>query len=82
MDLVDIVHGLSGYFPWSEWTLFMDSVDNVHGLSGHFPRIQWTLSMDLRFNTPAGQCPLSPWTFYRQDAPKLGELRTDTGRVF
>ena len=40
MDSVDIVHGLSGHCPWTQWTLSMDSVDIVHGLSGHGP---WTL---------------------------------------
>ena len=44
----------------------MDGVDIVYGLSGHCPWSQWTLSMDPRSNTPAGQCPLSPWTFYRR----------------
>ena len=48
MDLVDIVHGLSGHCPWTEWTLSMDSVDNVHGLSGYCPWTQWTMSMDSK----------------------------------
>ena len=65
-DWVDIVHGFSGHCPWSQWTLSMDWVDSVHGLSGHCPWTQWTLSMDPCSNTPAGQCPLSPWTFYRR----------------
>ena len=39
----------------------MDSVDIVHGLSGHCPR----------FNTPVGQCLLSPWIFYRRVMPNL-----------
>ena len=62
MDSVDIVHGLSGHCPWTEWTL---SMDTVHGLGVHCPWTQWTLSMDPRSNTPDRQCPLSPWTFYR-----------------
>ena len=48
MDSVDIVHGLSGHCPWTEWTMSMDSVDIVHGLSGQCSSTQWTLSMDLR----------------------------------
>ena len=63
MDPVDIVHVLSGHCPCSQWTLSMVSVDIVHG---HNPWTQWTLSMDSRSNTPARQCPLSPWTFYRR----------------
>ena len=39
MDWVDIVHGLNGQCPWTQWTLSMDLVDNVHLLSGHCP---WT----------------------------------------
>ena len=62
MDSVDIVHGLNGHCPWTEWML---SVDIVHGLSGHCPWTQWTLSMDPCSNTPARQCPLSPRTFFR-----------------
>ena len=34
MDSVDIVHGLSGHFPWTQWTL---SMDIVHSVSGLFP---------------------------------------------
>ena len=51
-DWVDIVHGFSGHCPWSQWTLSMDWVDIVHG---------------PRSNIAAGQCPLSPWTFYRRE---------------
>ena len=61
MDSVDNFHGLSGQFPWTQWTISMDSVDNVTGLSGQFPWTQWTLSMDIvqstGSNIPAGQCP-------------------------
>ena len=59
MVLMNIVHGLSGHCPWTEWIMPMDSVDIVHGLSGQCPWTQWTLSKDLCSNTPAGQC---PWT--------------------
>ena len=27
MVSVDIVHGLSGHCPWTQWTMSMDSVD-------------------------------------------------------
>ena len=41
MDSVDIVHGLSGHCPWTQWTLSMDFD------SGQFPWTQWTLSMEI-----------------------------------
>ena len=68
MVSVDIVHGLSGHCPWTEWTMSMDSVDIFHGLSGHCS------------NTPAGQCPLSPWTFYRQECHKCWTRLDETGK--
>ena len=27
MDSVDIVHGLSGHYPWTEWTMSTESMD-------------------------------------------------------
>ena len=38
MVSVDIVYGLSGHCPWTEWTMSMDS--------GQCPWTEWTLSMD------------------------------------
>ena len=41
MDSLDIVHGLIGHCPWTQWTLSMDFD------SGQFPWTQWTLSMEI-----------------------------------
>ena len=38
---MEIVHGLSGHCPWTQWTLSMDFD------SGQFPWTQWTLSMAI-----------------------------------
>ena len=38
MDSVDIVHGLSGHCPWTQWTISMDSVDIFKLVSGLFPQ--------------------------------------------
>ena len=35
MDSVDIVHGLSGQFPWTQWILSMDVVQSVSGFFPH-----------------------------------------------
>ena len=44
MDLVDIVLGLSGQCPCTQWTLSMDLVDVVHGPSfQYFSRIMSTV---------------------------------------
>ena len=55
----------------------MVSEDTVQGLSGNCPWTQWTLSMDsvliLQPDNVHGQCPPSPWTFYRR-ALILNEL--------
>ena len=40
-ESMDIVHGLSGHCPWTQWALSMDSVVNFHGLSGHCPVGFW-----------------------------------------
>ena len=45
MVAVDIVHGQSGQYPWTEWTISMDSVDIVHGPL--FPYSSRTMSMDF-----------------------------------
>ena len=60
MDILDISHGIHGYFPQNAWTLSTDSmecVDNVHGthgMCGQCPwnpgtmsRVLWTLSMEF-----------------------------------
>ena len=60
MNSLDNAHGHSGQSPVSPWTKSSETSQ-----TGQCPWIQWTLSMDLRSNTPAGQCPLSPCTFYR-----------------
>ena len=77
MVSVDIIRGLSGHCPWTEWTMSMDSVDIIHGLSGHCPWTKWTLSTSvdivhvlvLQPDSVHGQCSLSPWTFYRWKPP-------------
>ena len=38
---MEIVHGLTGHCPWTQWTLSMDFD------SGQFPWTQWTLSMEI-----------------------------------
>ena len=60
MDILDIFHGIHGYFPQNAWTLSIESmecVDNVHGthgMCGQCPwnpgtmsRVLWTLSMEF-----------------------------------
>ena len=52
IDSVDIVHGLSGHCPctqWTDWTLSMDSLGQSPGSPGGLDNVHL-------------QCPLSPWT--------------------
>ena len=67
MDSVDIFHGLSGHCPvQSSLTLPTESVDIVLTLALQFTDLPEKVH---------GQCPLSPWTFYR-----WGQLRVDMQR--
>ena len=46
MNSLDIVHGLSGHCPWTQWTLSMD-FDSGQFPWTQFPWTQWTLSMEI-----------------------------------